>query len=102
MKYQPHCMRCDDWGAGVTLGQGRVIAREPVCKACGALAPEASTPGAGANEYLDTETDGDGGGDNTCSSRQPTFNKFTNVPLTRGWWREQEKVQTFMAACPTP
>ena len=43
VQYQPHCMRCDDWGAGVTLGQGRVIAREPVCKACGALAPEAST-----------------------------------------------------------
>ena len=58
VQYQPHCMRCDDWGAGVTLdGQGRVIAREPVCRACGALAPEASTPGAGANEYLDTETE---------------------------------------------
>ena len=43
-QYQPNCMRCDDWGAGVTLdGQGRVIAREPVCRACGALAPEAST-----------------------------------------------------------
>ena len=107
-QYQPNCMRCDDWGAGVTLdGQGRVIAREPVCRACGALAPEASTPGAGANEYLDTETVGDGDGDgkwldfsstppakNICSSRQPTYNRFTNVPLTRGWWREQEKVQT--------
>ena len=55
-QYQPNCMRCDDGGAGVTLdGQGRVIAREPVCRACGALAPEASTP--------DTETDGDGDGD---------------------------------------
>ena len=57
-QYQPNCMRCDTWGAGVTLdGQGRVIAREPVCRACRALAPEASTPGAGANEYLDTETE---------------------------------------------
>ena len=31
---------------------------------------------------------------NKCSSRQPTYNRFTDVPLTRGWWREQEKLQT--------
>ena len=32
--YQPNCMRCDAWG-------GR---REPVCRACGALAPPPEVP----------------------------------------------------------
>ena len=31
---------------------------------------------------------------NKCSSRQPTYNRFTAVPLTRSWWREQKKLQT--------
>ena len=38
MQYQPACMRCDAWGAGVTLdGRSRVVARGPWCRACGAL-----------------------------------------------------------------
>ena len=40
--YQPNCMRCDEWGVGVDcIGSGdsrRVISREPICFACGAIA----------------------------------------------------------------
>ena len=43
--YQSNCMRCDDWGCGVTLdAQGRVCGRELVCLACGAIAPMADKP----------------------------------------------------------
>ena len=41
--YQPNCMRCDEWGVGVDrIGSGdsrRVISREIICCACGAIAP---------------------------------------------------------------
>ena len=41
--YQPACMRCDEWGVGVDcIGSGdarRVISREIICSACGAIAP---------------------------------------------------------------
>ena len=41
--YQPNCMRCDEWGVGVDcIGSGdarRVISREIICSACGAIAP---------------------------------------------------------------
>ena len=43
--YQPNCMRCDDWGCGVTLdAQGRVCGRELVCLECGAIAAMADKP----------------------------------------------------------
>ena len=37
---QPNCMRCDWLGSGVDLdSQWRVVRREPVCRACNAIAP---------------------------------------------------------------
>ena len=45
--YQPNCVRCDAWGCGVRLDRGgQVIEREPVCVACGALAPPSPPPAA--------------------------------------------------------
>ena len=37
---QPNCMRCDWLGSGVELdSELRVVRREPVCRACNAIAP---------------------------------------------------------------
>ena len=43
--YQPNCMRCDAWGAGVRLDHGgQVIERDPVSAACGAIAADGAGP----------------------------------------------------------
>ena len=41
---QPNCMRCDWLGSGVELdSEWRVVGREPVCRACNAIAPSSRT-----------------------------------------------------------
>ena len=61
--YQPNCMRCDEWGVGVDcIGSGdsrRVISREPICFACGAIAPGLKQRLVTGNQARDT-TGGNG------------------------------------------